>query len=151
MLKPKKKLKVTRKDLKEDQFVLSVFKVQEFLTNHVKPIFIVVVAVIVVVALFTYISKDKAQRNMVASKMLVEASHYMEMGDEVTAIAKLDTISDMFEDTYVSELANINVEVISADSFICGLYISGKSVCWGSEKESYLQMTVPSLSSCSLR
>lgn len=109
MLKPKKKLKVTRKDLKEDQFVLSVFKVQEFLTNHVKPITIGVVAVIVVVALFTYISKDKAQRNMVASKMLVEASHDMENGNYETAIAKLNDISDKYDDTHASELANIKM------------------------------------------
>ena len=109
MLKPKKKLKVTKKDLKEDKFVLTVFKVQEFLNNNVKLLSIAVVAIVLVIALFTFISKDQAKRERTASLMIAKAVMDMENGNIDKAVADFNIIIEKYDDTDASIYANLKM------------------------------------------
>ena len=97
MLKAKKKL--SKKELKEDKFVLTVFKAKEYLEAHARQIAYGVAAVLAVILIVSFYnsSRQKAEEN--ASVMLTEAQVLLSQGQEDNGIAKLNDLVDRYEGT----------------------------------------------------
>ncbi len=97
MLKAKKKL--TKKELKEDKFVLTVFRAKEFLQEHSKQITYGVLAVVAVVLIVSFYNSSRKKAEEAASVMLTEAQVLLSQGQEDNGIAKLNDLADRYEGT----------------------------------------------------
>lgn len=97
MLKAKKKL--TKKELKEDKFVLTVFKAKDFLEEHSRQIAYGVLAVVAVVLIVSFYNSSRKKAEEAASVMLTEAQVLLSQGQEDNGIAKLNDLADRYEGT----------------------------------------------------
>ncbi len=84
MLKAKKKL--TKKELKEDKFVLTVFKAKDFLEEHSRQIAYGVLAVVAVVLIVSFYNSSRKKAEEAASVMLTEAQVLLSQGQEDNGI-----------------------------------------------------------------
>ncbi|NOX38582.1 MAG: tetratricopeptide repeat protein [Calditrichaeota bacterium] len=97
MLNPKKKL--SKKELKEDKFVLAVLRAREVLEEHSRTILYGILGVLVIFLLASFYSQSKKKAQEEASVLLSEAQVALGQGDENAAIAKLNDLSDRYEGT----------------------------------------------------
>ncbi len=149
MLKPKKKVKITKKDLKEDQFILTVLKVQEYLAENIKVIAGALGGAILIVVLATYIVTSSAARNSEAAAKLTEASYMLSQGNE-EALNMLVEITDKYGDTEAAVEANFK---LAKKYWQDGNYVQAKTyfqnvVDEGSDVEMILAASYAGLADC---
>ncbi len=99
MLKPKKDVKISKKELKEDKFVLAVFKAKDFLEAHAKEIMYGVIAVVAVVLIVSFYNSSRKKAEESANVMLSEAQVLLSQGQEDDGIARLNDLADRYEGT----------------------------------------------------
>jgi len=97
MLKPKRK--ISRRELKEDKFVLTVLKAREWFETHSRKVFYGIVALLAVFLLVSFYSQSRKKAEEAASYMLSQAQLALAKGDENTAIARLNDLTDRYEGT----------------------------------------------------
>lgn len=79
MLKPKKKF--TKKELKEDKFVLYTFKARDWLQDHGRLVMNIGIGVLVVIILVTFYVRSKHNANVEANALLGEAQIALNQND----------------------------------------------------------------------
>jgi tetratricopeptide (TPR) repeat protein len=79
MLKPRKK--ITKKELKEDKFVIYTIKAKEYVENNARRIMWMAITVLAVILVFSYFSRSKRTANLEASALFSEASLAMSQGN----------------------------------------------------------------------
>ena len=99
MLKPKKDVKISKKELKEDKFVLAVFRAKDFLEAHAKEIMYGIVAIVAVVLIVSFYNSSRKKAEESANVMLSEAQVLLSQGQEDDGIARLNDLADRYEGT----------------------------------------------------
>ncbi len=97
MANPRRKL--SKKELKEDRFVLAVLRAREIVEEHARTILYGILGILVVFLLASFYSQSKKKAQEEASVLLSEAQVALGQGDENAAIAKLNDLSDRYEGT----------------------------------------------------
>lgn len=103
MLKAKKK--ISKKELKEDQFVLLTMQVQDFLQKYLKEIAMGIAGVFAVILLgYWMISSSNASENMAAT-LLSRAQQQLGSGDKENGVAQMDAILTEYSGSAAAEKA----------------------------------------------
>ncbi|MEL6821769.1 MAG: tetratricopeptide repeat protein [Calditrichota bacterium] len=103
MLKAKKK--ISKKELKEDQFVLLTMQVQDFLQKYVKEIAMGVAGVIAVIFLGYWMISSSAASENTASTLLSRAQQQLASGDKDNGVAQMDAILNEYSGSAAAEKA----------------------------------------------
>jgi tetratricopeptide (TPR) repeat protein len=99
MLKPKKKVKITKKELKQDKFVIFTLKAKDYIETHTKLITQVSVGILVLIVLITLYVRSKHNANIQANAMLGEAQIAQTTGNMQRAEEVLKQLVDEYDGT----------------------------------------------------
>lgn len=97
MLKAKKKY--TKKELKQDQFVLATMKAKTFVEDHSRQIIYISLGVLAIIFLAIYIMNSRSQAKIDAASLLSTAQEQMRNGEKENAIATFNEIIDQYQGT----------------------------------------------------
>lgn len=97
MLKPKKRY--TKKELKQDKFVLATLKAKDFLEKNSKLIFRSVIAVLVIVIVAIFWTRSKEAANFEAAIMLAQTQMALVNGPKDAVKDSLDFLIDNYDGT----------------------------------------------------
>ena len=90
MMKPRKR--ITKKQMKEDKFVTSTFKVVEFVQEHSTQLIFGCIVVIVIILAGFFIANSKKQKNLEADAQLGRALLVYQSGDYAGAVNLFEPI-----------------------------------------------------------
>ncbi len=99
MLKPKKKVKITKKELKQDKFVIFTLKAKDYIETHTKLITQVSVGILVLIVLITLYVRSKHNANIQANALLGEAQIAQTTGNMQRAEEVLKQLVDEYDGT----------------------------------------------------
>lgn len=103
MLKAKKK--ISKKELKEDQFVMMTMQAQEFLQKNMKEIAMAVVGLLAVVLLGYYMISSSNAAETTAATLLSRAQQQMATGQKEASLAQMSAIVDEYSSSNAAEKA----------------------------------------------
>ena len=95
MLKPKKK--VTKRELKQDKFVLFTLKAKNFIEDNARILMRVAVGVLILIVLVSFYVRSKRSASVEASAMLGEAQLAYNLGDVKRTETVLKTLINEYE------------------------------------------------------
>ncbi len=95
----KKKKKITKKELKQDKFVLFTLQAKQFFDEHQKTIFQIGTVAIVLIALLTFYINSKRSATEKANSFLGQAQIEWQMGNKDRAITLLKELIQRYEGT----------------------------------------------------
>lgn len=97
MLKPKKKF--TKKELKQDKFVLITLQTKDFLEKNSRTVLLAVIGVLVLIVAFNFWRQSRATANLEASNMLVRAQDVFYRGQKDAAKDSLKLLIERYDGT----------------------------------------------------
>jgi len=97
MLKPKKK--ITKKELKQDKFVIFTLQAKKYFDEHQKAILQAGIGIIILIILITFYVNSKRSAAEKASSFLGQAQIELQMGNQDRAITLLKELVDRYEGT----------------------------------------------------
>ncbi len=95
MLKPKKR--ITKRELKEDKFVLYTIKAKDFIESHAKLLIQIGVGVLIVIILVSFYVRSKRTASVEANALLGEAQLVMNQGNTDKAQELLQQLATDYE------------------------------------------------------
>lgn len=104
MLKAKKKL--TKKELKQDQFVLATLQAKSFIETHSKTITYALLGLLALVALGYFYVQSKSNAETAAATLLTKAQLETQNGQRENAINIYQEIIDQYDGTNAAAKAN---------------------------------------------
>lgn len=100
MLKPKKK--ITKKELKQDKFVLYTLKAKEFAEAHSKLLFQGGIALLILIVLIVLYARSKQSAGIKANELLGEAELAQNIGNLQRAEEVLKQLVEDYDGTYAA-------------------------------------------------
>lgn len=97
MLKAKKKY--TKRELKQDQFVLATMKAKSFVEDHSRQIIYISVGILAIILLAMYYVNSKSQAEKEAASILSTAEGQMRSGQQENAAATFNEVIDQYPGT----------------------------------------------------
>jgi tetratricopeptide (TPR) repeat protein len=97
MLKPRKKL--TKRELKQDKFVLATLKTKDFLEKNSKFVTRSILALVILIVVVTLFIRSKETANLEAAAMLGQTQLLLSQGQRSSAIDSLKLLIEMYDGT----------------------------------------------------
>lgn len=107
MLKAKKKL--SKKELKQDQFVLATLQAKSFVETHSRTITYALVGVLALLVLGYFYFQSKANAETAASTLLTKAQLELQTGQRENAVNIYQEIIDQYDGTDAAAQANFHL------------------------------------------
>jgi predicted negative regulator of RcsB-dependent stress response len=95
MLKPRKK--ITKKELKQDKFVIYTIKAKEYIENNSRRIMWMAIGILALILAVSFISRSKKTANLEASILFSEASLAMEQGNIQQGESQIKQLIDNYQ------------------------------------------------------
>ncbi|KYK22050.1 hypothetical protein AYK24_02670 [Thermoplasmatales archaeon SG8-52-4] len=100
MLKPRKKL--TKRELKQDKFVLATLKAKDFLEENSKIVTRSILALVLLIVVVTFFIRSKQTANLEAATMLGQTQLILSQGQRSSAIDSLKLLIETYDGTQSS-------------------------------------------------
>ncbi len=91
--------RITKREMKEDKVVTTVFKLSEWIQKHLNQVLMVAGGVVLVAIVVFFIFSSKAKRNQKAAELFGKATLEFQTGNANQAIADLHTVMDKYGGT----------------------------------------------------
>jgi tetratricopeptide (TPR) repeat protein len=92
MLKPYRK--ITKKELKEDKFVMYTIKAKEYVENNSKTLLWAGVILVLAIVAITWYARSKSQANITANQLLGQAQFAFAQGNDSLGIKQIKSLID---------------------------------------------------------
>lgn len=103
MLKPKRK--ITRKELKRDPLLETLYRAQQNWQQHQRRYLRVAIAIVAVVVVVLFLNQRRQGTDREASARFGQALVYLDVGDRENALLQLETLRDEYGQTRSGQLA----------------------------------------------
>ena len=91
--------RITKKEMKEDKVVTTVFKLTEWIQKHLNQVLLVAGGVVLVALVVFFIFSSKAKRNQKAAELFGKATLEFQVGNANQAITDLHTVMEKYGGT----------------------------------------------------
>ena len=105
----KKKKKFSKKELKEDQFIIATLQAKTFVEAHTNKILIGVVAVLAFIVLGYFWTQSKNAANEAATSLLTQAQFEIQNNQKDKAISIYTEVTDQYSGTNSAAIASFQL------------------------------------------